>query len=120
MWADGVFGAPIDAALYGGALVLCVAVAWERGWRLGRPSFRGARTAFWVIAAIGLPIPLHFACGFGMWAGLILFEGLGLSATFGAGFGWLLTPPLVCFLGLQILSALFTTSGDPPSSGQAP
>jgi len=120
MWADGVFGAPTDAALYGGALLLCVAVALDRGWRLGRPSFRGARTAFWVIAAIGLPVPLHFACGFGMWAGLILFEGVGLPAAFGAALGWVLTPPLACFLGLQILAVVLTVRDDPRRSGHTP
>ena len=108
MWANGVFGSGIDGALMVAALCLCFAVAWRMGRHLGPPRFPGAVGVLWVVAAAALPIPAYFACGVGLWVGAILFEELGLGAPIGAALGWVLMPPLVCFLALSLLGALLT------------
>lgn len=108
MWAQDVFGSSIDGTLMIAALCLCLAVAWRVGRHLGPPRFPGAVGVLWVVGVAALPIPAYFAGGVGLWTGAILFEELGLGAPFGAALGWVLVPPLLCFLALSLLAALLT------------
>jgi hypothetical protein len=89
-------------------LILCLAVVWRQARRLGEPRFRGAVPTFWGVAAIGLPLPVYFACAAGLWAGAILFDELGLPSLVGAAAGAVVFPPLLCFAILSLLAALLT------------
>lgn len=117
MWADGVFGSRIDAALMTAALCLCAGAVWMVARRLGRPRFPGAIDILWLLATVTLPIPTYFACGAGLWTGAILFEALGLGTSVGAAVGWVIAPPLVC---ASILSALAAALTKPPQHGASP
>ena len=108
MRKDGPFGDPADSALFVGALVLCLAVALHRAARLRARRFGAAAATLWLIALAALPIPLYFSAGIGLWAGAILFEGVGLPANIGAAAGLVLPPPTLLSLALSILGSVFT------------
>ena len=107
MWSEGVFGLGVDSIFLACAAVLCLAVAWRRGRRLGPPRFPGARAMLWAVAVIGLPIPLYFACGAGLWLGAMS------NTSVGAMMGWVLLPPLMCSGALSVLAVVFTRPVDP-------
>ena len=109
MWSAGVFSEPIDGSIMLSVIALCLAVTWQRWRRLGPPRFRGARIAFWSVSALALPLPLYLGCGVGLWVGAILFESVGLRTAVGAALGWVLFPPILCFLALKLLAAVFTS-----------
>uniref|UniRef100_UPI000B13BE97 hypothetical protein n=1 Tax=Phenylobacterium sp. CCH12-B4 TaxID=1768784 RepID=UPI000B13BE97 len=100
MWADGVFGGGIDAALLVGAASLYCCVVWQTARHLGHPRFPGAVRVFWFVAVVILPLPAYFAAGFGLWYGALLLSLVGLDAHLGAAVGLVLTPTLLSLLVL--------------------
>jgi hypothetical protein len=115
MWADGIFSESVDAALFGGALVLSCLALWRFAPFVGLPRFRYARVALWSTIALVL-LPAAGVSGMvGLWGG-VLIASLGGGAAFQVlgpalgGLGILLAPPAV-ILGLSLfLASVFCTT----------